>query len=72
MAVPRQSFMWTATNYAFKAVNVPEAIKDKQRLWYHGKEVIAQSQDVCPIGSWIYAASPFSVNSLSHTNLCLI
>lgn len=33
--------------------------------WHRGKYVVAESQDQCKIGAWVYAKSPFSVSEMS-------
>ncbi|KAF8801376.1 hypothetical protein BYT27DRAFT_7198307 [Phlegmacium glaucopus] len=54
-----EALTWSKT-HAAKAINVPTTIKDAPLLWNRGKHVVAQSQDICKVGSWVYANSPIS------------
>jgi len=45
------------------AVNLADlADINPNTLWYRGKYVVAQSQDLCKVGAWVYARSPLSVS----------
>ena len=60
----RKTLTWHETQ-GEKAVNIPSIVKEPGMVWYRGKTIIAQSQDECKVGLWIFASSPF--NMVSHS-----
>jgi hypothetical protein len=46
---------------AAEAVNIPAIMQNSQVRWYHGKHVMSHAKDMCAVGTWIFARSPFSL-----------
>lgn len=44
------------------AINCGCVERNDNTLWHRGKHVVAQSQDRCQTGTWVFAKSPFSVS----------
>jgi hypothetical protein len=61
---PRLELMLTETAGA-SAVNIQILGGNIGSLWHRGKYVVAESQDQCKVGAWVYAKSPFSVSETS-------
>lgn len=59
---PRKAVTWSTT-YGAKAVNVPIEVKNMDLHWNRGKHVVSSSQDICTVGSWVYARSPILVST---------
>ncbi|OBZ65812.1 hypothetical protein A0H81_01426 [Grifola frondosa] len=57
----RQELQWCQTD-ALKTVNCPE--HDEKSIWWPGEKVIAQSGDVCKVGFWVFASSPFTTGGI--------
>jgi len=62
--LPRVTLRWSDTA-GVDALNSADLFDiNLNTLWNHAKYIVAQSQDQCKVGAWIYAHSPIPVSKI--------